>query len=135
MFMLQSEYVSQSDVKTSRLSVHISHYYFTFACCASRLTSLSDVPRTDAKCLPTSSLFQSLHALLLLLYKRDCRRQFAPKNHWIVREIKISFLNDVEKNKKWALVSCYTGPRCKPRCDSFTQVHRRQYITEYHTDV
>ncbi|XP_043191371.1 ubiquitin-protein ligase E3B-like [Amphibalanus amphitrite] len=58
----------------------------------------------DAKSLPTSSLFQSLHALLLLLYKRDCRRQFAPKNHWIIREIKISFLNDVEKNKKWALL-------------------------------
>ena len=60
---------------------------------------------SDAKSLPTSSLFQSLHALLLLLYKRDCRRQFAPKNHWIIREIKISFLSDVEKNKKWALVS------------------------------
>ncbi|XP_037093426.1 ubiquitin-protein ligase E3B-like [Pollicipes pollicipes] len=57
----------------------------------------------DAKTLSSSALFQSLHALLLLLYKRDCRRPYAPKYHWNIVGSK-SFLGDIEKNKKSAVL-------------------------------
>lgn len=54
-------------------------------------------PKTVFSC----PLYVSLHTLLLCLYRRDCRRPFAPNNHWIIKEVKPSyFLIDLEKGKK-----------------------------------
>lgn len=48
-------------------------------------------------------LFQSMHALLVLLYRRDSRREFVPKDHWLIKEIKVSnFVKELENNKKHA---------------------------------
>lgn len=47
--------------------------------------------------------FNSIHALLILLYRRDSRREFAPKDHWLIKEIKVSnFMKDLESGKKHA---------------------------------
>lgn len=46
-------------------------------------------------------LFNSMHALLILLYRRDSRREFAPKDHWLIKEIKVSaFMKELENNKR-----------------------------------
>lgn len=40
------------------------------------------------------------HKLLTDLYKRDCRRKFAPPDHWLIKDIKMSiFLKDLEAGK------------------------------------
>lgn len=40
------------------------------------------------------------HKLLTDLYKRDCRRKFAPHDHWLIKDIKMSiFLKDLEAGK------------------------------------
>lgn len=45
-------------------------------------------------------ILQSTHKLLTDLYKRDCRRKFAPQDHWLIKEIKMSmFLKDLELDK------------------------------------
>ena len=31
----------------------------------------------------TLELFQSVHGWLMALYERDCRRRFAPEDHWL----------------------------------------------------
>jgi hypothetical protein len=31
----------------------------------------------------TLELFQSVHGWLMVLYERDCRRRFAPEDHWL----------------------------------------------------
>ncbi|XP_045445888.1 ubiquitin-protein ligase E3B [Melitaea cinxia] len=55
----------------------------------------------ELKTLGSSAVFSSLHTLLLALYRRDCRRAFAPPQHWLVREIRDSqFMADLEKGKK-----------------------------------
>lgn len=43
------------------------------------------------------------HKLLTDLYKRDCRRKFAPQDHWLIKDIKMSiFLKDLEAGKSLA---------------------------------
>ena len=55
----------------------------------------------ETKTVFNCPLFVSMHTLLLCLYRRDNRRQFAPDNHWIIKEIKPAyFLMDLEKSKK-----------------------------------
>ena len=45
-------------------------------------------------------ILQTTHKLLTDLYKRDCRRKFAPQDHWLIKEIKLSiFLKDLEAGK------------------------------------
>lgn len=62
-----------------------------------------------------STLFVSVHTLLLSLYRRDCRRQFAPKDHWLIRDIKPShFLSDLEKAKKHAQILLQKMPHIIP---------------------
>lgn len=31
----------------------------------------------------TLELFHSVHGWLMVLYERDCRRRFAPEDHWL----------------------------------------------------
>lgn len=55
----------------------------------------------DLKNIQSNELFASLHTLLLVLYRRDCRRSYTPDNHWLVREIREGqFMADLEKGKK-----------------------------------
>ncbi|KAH9635355.1 hypothetical protein HF086_017921 [Spodoptera exigua] len=55
----------------------------------------------DLKTIQSNELFSSLHTLLLVLYRRDCRRAYTPANHWLVREIREGqFMADLEKGKK-----------------------------------
>lgn len=62
----------------------------------------------DLKTIQSNELFSSLHTLLLVLYRRDCRRSYTPANHWLVREIREGqFIHDLEKGKKPQQVSLY----------------------------
>ncbi|KAK6625595.1 hypothetical protein RUM43_005894 [Polyplax serrata] len=55
----------------------------------------------DARNLNLNPLFQSVHTLLLVLYRRDCRRNYTPENHWLIKDLRVcSFMNDLEKGKK-----------------------------------
>ncbi|CAH1645890.1 unnamed protein product [Spodoptera littoralis] len=55
----------------------------------------------DLKTIQSNELFSSLHTLLLVLYRRDCRRAYTPANHWLVRDIREGqFMADLEKGKK-----------------------------------
>ncbi|XP_013180712.1 PREDICTED: ubiquitin-protein ligase E3B isoform X1 [Papilio xuthus] len=55
----------------------------------------------DLKSISSNALFSSLHTLLLALYRRDCRRPYAPPQHWLVRDIRDNhFMADLEKGKK-----------------------------------
>lgn len=63
-------------------------------------------------------LFNSMHTLLLCLYRRDCRRPFAPKNHWLIYEIRPStFLTDLEKGKKHTQILLSKMPHIIPHDD------------------
>ncbi|XP_004930382.1 ubiquitin-protein ligase E3B [Bombyx mori] len=55
----------------------------------------------DLKTIQSNDLFNSLHTLLLVLYRRDCRRSYTPAHHWLVKEIREGqFMSDLEKGKK-----------------------------------
>ncbi|CAG9585150.1 unnamed protein product, partial [Danaus chrysippus] len=55
----------------------------------------------DLKTIQNNEVFTSLHTLLLALYRRDCRRPYAPPHHWLVKEIRDThFMADLEKGKK-----------------------------------
>lgn len=55
----------------------------------------------DVKSVGSSPLFTATHTLLLVLYRRDCRRSYTPPQHWLVREIRDShFMADLDKGKK-----------------------------------
>ncbi|XP_055376803.1 ubiquitin-protein ligase E3B isoform X2 [Condylostylus longicornis] len=66
----------------------------------------------------SSPLFISLHTLLLCLYRRDCRRQFAPANHWLIHEIRPStFLSDLDKGKRHTQILLQKMPHIIPHDD------------------
>uniref|UniRef100_UPI00358E8020 ubiquitin-protein ligase E3B isoform X1 n=1 Tax=Myxine glutinosa TaxID=7769 RepID=UPI00358E8020 len=45
-------------------------------------------------------LFVSVHGWLMSLYERDCRQRFAPDDHWLKRDLRISTLfGDIERGK------------------------------------
>ncbi|XP_060881517.1 ubiquitin-protein ligase E3B [Metopolophium dirhodum] len=47
------------------------------------------------------SLFRSCRTLLMVLYRRDCRRSFAPTGHWLIGDLKTSsFFNELKKGRK-----------------------------------
>ncbi|XP_038059173.1 ubiquitin-protein ligase E3B-like [Patiria miniata] len=48
-----------------------------------------------------ASLYSSTHSLLSLLYDRDCRRRYAPPNHWLIKDLKLTtFRAELEKGSK-----------------------------------
>ncbi|VVC29410.1 IQ motif, EF-hand binding site,HECT domain [Cinara cedri] len=50
---------------------------------------------------PSNSLFRSCRTLLMVLYRRDCRRSFAPTGHWLISDLKMhSFFVEFKKFKK-----------------------------------
>lgn len=72
----------------------------------------------DLKSINSAPLFNSMHTLLLCLYRRDCRRQFAPKNHWLISDIRPShFLADLEKGKKHTQILLQKMPHIIPHDD------------------
>nr|XP_013801839.1 PREDICTED: ubiquitin-protein ligase E3B isoform X4 [Apteryx mantelli mantelli] len=51
----------------------------------------------------TLELFHSVHGWLMVLYERDCRRRFAPDDHWLRKDLKPSVLfQELDKDKKRA---------------------------------
>ncbi|XP_036210046.1 ubiquitin-protein ligase E3B isoform X2 [Myotis myotis] len=51
----------------------------------------------------TLELFQSVHGWLMVLYERDCRRRFAPEDHWLRKDLKPSVLfQELDKDRKRA---------------------------------
>ncbi|GAB0093851.1 ubiquitin-protein ligase E3B [Sergentomyia squamirostris] len=72
----------------------------------------------DPKTITTSPLFVSTHTLLLCLYRRDCRRAFAPQNHWLIHDIRPAhFLSDLEKGKKHTQILLQKMPHVIPHED------------------
>ncbi|KAH6932981.1 hypothetical protein HPB50_011235 [Hyalomma asiaticum] len=64
----------------------------------------------DLKTVNTNQLFCSCHTLLMVLYKRDCRRSYTPPDHWLIKDVKVStFMSDLEKGKKAAAGSAPEG--------------------------
>ncbi|XP_059843871.1 ubiquitin-protein ligase E3B isoform X2 [Hypanus sabinus] len=48
-------------------------------------------------------LFHSVHGWLMTLYERDCRRRFAPEDHWLRKDMKPSLIfQDLDKGRKRA---------------------------------
>ncbi|XP_040272526.1 ubiquitin-protein ligase E3B [Bufo bufo] len=51
----------------------------------------------------TLELFHSVHGWLMVLYERDCRRRFAPEEHWLRKDLKPAVLfQELDKERKRA---------------------------------
>ncbi|KAJ6656720.1 hypothetical protein lerEdw1_003607 [Lerista edwardsae] len=51
----------------------------------------------------TLELFHAVHGWLMVLYERDCRRRFAPEDHWLRKDLKPSLLfQELDKDRKRA---------------------------------
>ncbi|XP_070389729.1 ubiquitin-protein ligase E3B [Dermacentor albipictus] len=82
----------------------------------------------DLKTASTNQLFCSCHTLLMLLYKRDCRRSYTPPDHWLIKDVKVStFMGDLEKGKKAAQVLLQKVPHIIPHKERV--VLFRKYVT------
>ncbi|RWS25410.1 ubiquitin-protein ligase E3B-like protein, partial [Leptotrombidium deliense] len=69
----------------------------------------------DLKNIAQNQLLQSTHTLLMVLYKRDCRRNYAPVDHWLIKDMKIStFMRDLENGKKSAQILMQKVPHIIP---------------------
>nr|XP_023030496.1 ubiquitin-protein ligase E3B [Leptinotarsa decemlineata] len=72
----------------------------------------------DFKTIQTNSLFNSLHTILMLLYRRDCRRNYTPEGHWLIKDIKVSgFIADLEKGRRGPQLLLQTMPHVLPHED------------------
>uniref|UniRef100_T1IRU6 Ubiquitin-protein ligase E3B n=1 Tax=Strigamia maritima TaxID=126957 RepID=T1IRU6_STRMM len=59
----------------------------------------------DIKMVNSNALVISIHTLLMLLYQRDCRKNYMSSDQWLIKEIKgSSFMNDVDRGKKSAQI-------------------------------
>lgn len=69
----------------------------------------------DVKSVGTNPLFCSCHTLLMLLYKRDCRRSYTPPDHWLIKDVKVGvFMSELDKGKKAAQVLLQKVPHIIP---------------------
>ncbi|XP_058387605.1 ubiquitin-protein ligase E3B isoform X2 [Diceros bicornis minor] len=63
----------------------------------------------------TLELFQSVHGWLMVLYERDCRRRFAPEDHWLRKDLKPSVLfQELDKDRKRAQLILQYMPHVVP---------------------
>nr|XP_018915602.1 PREDICTED: ubiquitin-protein ligase E3B [Bemisia tabaci] len=85
----------------------------------------------DTKNLSLSDgLFHSSHSLLMILYRRDCRRNFTPPSHWLIRDLKVSaFMNDLDKNKKTSQILLKYLPHILPHSER-VQLFRKYVANE-----
>ncbi|KAF2900658.1 hypothetical protein ILUMI_05537 [Ignelater luminosus] len=86
----------------------------------------------DLKTVQTNSLFQSFHTLLMALYRRDCRRNYTPQGHWLIKDIRVStFMADLDKGRKKPQLLLQTMPHIIPHEDRVRLF--RKYITNEKT--
>ncbi|KAF5298208.1 hypothetical protein FQA39_LY02632 [Lamprigera yunnana] len=72
----------------------------------------------DLKMIQTNLLFQSFHTLLMVLYKRDCRRNYTPLGHWLIKDVRVStFMTDLDKGRKKPQLLLQTMPHIIPHED------------------
>ncbi|OBS71395.1 hypothetical protein A6R68_00092 [Neotoma lepida] len=63
----------------------------------------------------TLELFQSVHGWLMVLYERDCRRRFAPEDHWLRKDLKPGVLfQELDKDRKRAQLILQHIPHVVP---------------------
>ncbi|OQR78479.1 ubiquitin-protein ligase E3B-like [Tropilaelaps mercedesae] len=79
----------------------------------------------DLKSLSSCPLFTSAHSLLMLLYRRDSRRNFAPRDHWLVKAKFSTLLCDLEAGKPWAQLVIHKLPHVLPHRDRVQLFRRR----------
>lgn len=86
----------------------------------------------DLKTIQSNTLFQSLLTLLMMLYRRDCRRTYTPPTHWLIKDIKVSaFIADLEKGRRAPQLLLQTMPHIIPHEDRVRLF--RKYITNEKT--
>ncbi|XP_074641839.1 ubiquitin-protein ligase E3B-like [Tubulanus polymorphus] len=57
----------------------------------------------DVRSLNQNSFFSTVHSLLMILYDRDCRRSYTPKDHWLIKDVKPSvILTELERKRRTA---------------------------------
>ncbi|GLV32551.1 uncharacterized protein CBL_00739 [Carabus blaptoides fortunei] len=84
----------------------------------------------DLKSIQSNTLFQSLHTLLMVLYRRDCRRSYAPAGHWLIKEVRVSaFMADLDKGKRAAQVLLQRMPHIIPH-EERVQLFRKYVVNE-----
>ncbi|XP_075221172.1 ubiquitin-protein ligase E3B isoform X2 [Lycorma delicatula] len=84
----------------------------------------------DVKTITSNSFFQSLHTLLMVLYRRDSRRSYTPPGHWLIKEIRInSFMNVLDKGKKSTQLLLQKMPHVIPH-DERVQLFRKYVANE-----
>lgn len=72
----------------------------------------------DVRNVQGSPLFVSLHTLLLLLYKRNSRRNYVPDTHWLIKEVRVSsFMMDLEQGDAQAQVLIQKMPHIIPHTE------------------
>ncbi|KAK3084530.1 hypothetical protein FSP39_014813 [Pinctada imbricata] len=82
----------------------------------------------------TSDVFGAAHGLLMILYERDSRRLFTPKDHWLVRDVKPGvFISELEKQKKTAVFLMQHTPHIIPFSER-VKIFRR-YVTREKEDL
>ncbi|XP_007953188.1 ubiquitin-protein ligase E3B [Orycteropus afer afer] len=74
----------------------------------------------------TLELFQSVHGWLMVLYERDCRRRFAPEDHWLRKDLKPSVLfQELDKDRKRAQLILQYIPHVIPhKNDGYEQLRQ-----------
>lgn len=93
---------------------------------------LNSILSIDLKTLQGNTLFQSLHTLLMLLYRRDSRRTYAQPGHWLIKEIRVStFMADLEKGRRAPQLLLQTMPHIIPHEDRVRLF--RRYISNEKT--
>ncbi len=81
-----------------------------------------------------SPLFDSLHGLLSILYRRDNRRPFTRQNHWLIRDIKAKELTtEMDKGRRAAALLIHKMPHIIPHADRV--VLFRRYISQDKSQV
>uniref|UniRef100_A0A670J5B6 Ubiquitin-protein ligase E3B n=1 Tax=Podarcis muralis TaxID=64176 RepID=A0A670J5B6_PODMU len=74
----------------------------------------------------TLELFHSVHGWLMVLYERDCRRRFAPDDHWLRKDLKPSLLfQELDKDRKRAQLVLQYIPHIIPhKNDGYEQLRQ-----------
>lgn len=84
----------------------------------------------DVKGLGSNLLFQSAHTLLMVLYRRDCRRSYTADNHWLIKDLRVgTFISDLEKGKKATQVLLQKMPHIIPH-EERVELFRRYVANE-----
>ncbi|XP_028410383.1 ubiquitin-protein ligase E3B-like [Dendronephthya gigantea] len=70
----------------------------------------------------TDRLLSLVYSLLMLIYDRDSRRRFTPKNHWLIKELKIgSFKSELTAGKPRASEVLQMIPHVVPHRDGLDE--------------